>query len=193
MTPEEFAAAWSKIDRIFDGDWHEVIRLEVHQDYAVPGEEAALQAWRQGLPRPVWSVRTDPWLARIAVTTASKEHPKHWKRCRIIEHPLTEYTRYELTGYTESQAAGEEIVITDRAADASLDALHQDFWLFDGDGPGASAIIMRYDREGHWLGAEHTRDPAVLARCVKQRDAALRYSVPLNEYLAPAKEHQRAA
>ena len=183
MTPADFDAAFGAARKM-------AFRLETHQVYTVPGEEAALEAFRKGLPRPVWSVRTDPWLARIAVTTADPENPRHWQRCRIVEHPLTEYTRYEMVGYTESQAAGEEVSITDRAAHPSLDGLRQDFWAIDLGEPGAFVILMRYDDAGHWLDAERTGDTAVLARCTKQRDLALRYAVPLNEYLAPSREQR---
>jgi hypothetical protein len=190
MTPADFDAA-------FNGDWETVARLETHQVYMVPGEEAALEAFRAGQPRPVWSVRTDPWLARIALTSAPEEltgkPPKRWLRCRIVQHPRNLYTDHEIEGYRESQAAGEQIFIAPLEADPALTGLRQDFWGFGLGTTGAFVIIMDYDAGGHWLGAERTTDPVILDRCLKQWNLARSHSVPLNEYLAPGKEARKAA
>jgi hypothetical protein len=45
-------------------------------------------------------------LRRIALTTAAG---KSWSRIHVIQEPLSEYLRYELIGYVESMAVGEEI------------------------------------------------------------------------------------
>jgi hypothetical protein len=132
-------------------------------------------------------VRTEPWLARIAVTTVAG---KSWERVHVVDHPLSEYLRYELEGYVESQAAGEQIKIADRAADESLTGLGDDFWLFDGDSPDAYAVLMRYDEAGHFVGFEHTVDPAVLERCRREREAVRRHALDLNVYLAERKADQ---
>lgn len=174
MTPEEFDACF---DRFALTAW----RLEALQRYAVDEEEERIRAWREGLPRPERSVRTSPWLRRIAVTTAAG---KQWGRLHVVDQPLSEYVRYELGGYIESAAAGEEIRIADRAADPGLAAIGPDFWLFDEDTPGAYAIVMSYDGDGHWLGAEYTTDPAALGRCRQVKALAVAASVPLNVYLA---------
>ena len=77
-------------------------------------------------------MRTSPWLARIAETTAAG---KSWHRIRAVSWPLTEYERYQMIGYQESAAAGDVIRIADRAAHRELAALDRDFWLFDAEGP----------------------------------------------------------
>ena len=69
-------------------------------------------------------------------------------------HPLTEYTRYELIGLTESQAVGEQIRVVDLDAHAELGRLGPDSWLFDAGEPDAFAIVMRYDAAGSVLGYE---------------------------------------
>lgn len=174
MTPEEF-------DLCFDRFQTDVFRLETLQSYNVPEEEGRIRAWRDGLPRPERSVRTSPWLRRIAVTTAAG---KHWCRIHVVDQPLTEYLRYEIVGYVESAAAGEEIRIADRAAHPDLQNMDLDFWLFDAEGSYPFAVLMRYDDECRWIGADYTEDPETLQRCRTQREIAFRHSVPLNVYLA---------
>lgn len=176
MTPAELGAC-------FDRFTATAFRLETLQHYA--GEEDRLRAFSQGLPLPERSVRTSPWLARIAVTTVTG---KRWQRVRVIQEPLTEYTRYEMASYVESQAAGEEIRIV-RRKDASVlahsAALRTDFWLMDAGTSDAFALILRYDlADGRFRDAELFTDPEVLARCQAARDLALSLSLPLNEYLA---------
>jgi hypothetical protein len=43
---------------------------------------------------------------------------------------------------------------------------------------------MDYDPDGQFRAMTPTRDPAFLARCLRQRDLAVARSVPLMEYLA---------
>ncbi len=176
-----------EFDACFDQFTVTVFRLEVLQTYAVGGAEGErLRAFREGLPRPERSVRTDPWLKRIAVSTAAG---KRWQRVHIVEHPLSEYIQYELVSYVESQAAGEQICLADRGADDSLAALDEDFWLFD----DAYVVFLKYDAAGRWLKAEYSEDPAVVASCRAARDAALAHSQPLNTYLAGRRDTRHVA
>lgn len=117
MTPDEFNAA-------FDEFRVSAFRLECLQTYAVSEEDARLRAFRKGLPRPERSIRTSPWLQRIAATTIGA---KRWTRVRLVRHPLTEYTRYELIGFVESVAVGDEIRIVDLNAHPDLEDLGPDF------------------------------------------------------------------
>lgn len=175
---------FDEFDSYFDRFTSDVFRLETLQNYAVSEEDARLFAFRNGTPRPERSVRTEPWLARIAVTAVAG---KNWQRVHVVDHPLSEYLRYELIGYVESQVAGEQIRIADRAADESLAKLSEDFWLFDADSDDAYAVLMRYDGAGHFVGFEHTEDLSTLERCRAERDLALQHSVSLNTYLAERK------
>lgn len=174
MSPEDFDAHFDRFTR-------SVFRLETRQDYTAPGEAPAVEAFRQGRPRPERSVRTSPWLARIAVTTVAG---KRWQRVRVVEEPLTDYTRYELAAYVESQAAGEEIRIVRRTAAPALTTLRRDFWLFDAATPGQFALLMNYGPAGAFDGATLVTDPEMLLEFRAERDLALKWSAPLNEYLA---------
>lgn len=172
MTPAELGAC-------FDNFTATAFRLETLQHYA--GEEDRLEAFSLGLPLPERSVRTSPWLARIAVGTAAEG--KRWQRVRVVEEPLTEYTRYELASYVESQAAGEEIRIA-RRPPIPPTSLRGDFWLFDVGWASAYALKMAYGDDGVFLDAELVTDTQGLAVLDTVRKLALLWSVPLNEYLA---------
>jgi hypothetical protein len=174
MTPEDFAAC-------FDRFKESAFRLETLQRYTVPDEAERIRMFREGRPRPERSVRTSPWLRRVAVTTAAG---KRWQRVHVVDHPLSEYLRYELVGYVESAAAGEEVRIADRATHPDLGKLTTDFWLFDADSGNASAVPMHYDEGGHLLGYELTQRLEELDQRRSERDLALAHSVSLNEYLA---------
>lgn len=173
MTPDGF-------DAHFDRFHHTVVRLEALPAYDVGGSEAErIDAWRHHRPRPERSVRTAPWLARIAVTTT---RGRSWRRVRVLDDPPTEYQRYQLDSYVESQAVGEQIVIASRA-DVG-DELGPDFWLFDHGKPDAFAMVMRYDDEGRWTGADLTTHSGVLdgMHAIVRRVATR--AQPLNVYLA---------
>lgn len=163
-------------DVLFDTAVTSVFRMETRQSYAVSAEDASLVAFRTGAARPERSIRTSPWLARVARQVAAGVD---WSRVRVIERPLTEYTRWALLAYVESQAVGERIQITEVSA-----APAEDFWLIDPDGPDARAVWMRYDQAGVLLGRVLVTHPAKIRDLVAARDAAQRVAVPLNAFLA---------
>jgi hypothetical protein len=176
------AIARADLSACFDLFERTADRLETLPAYAVGGaEEERLRAFRLGLPRPERSVRTSPWLARIARTTAAG---KSWRRIRVLGWPLTEYQRYQLVGYQESAAAGDVIRISDRSAHPELGALDEDFWLFDVGGSQPFAARMTYDDVGRYVGSEITAAPEAIERCKAALQLAARYAVPLDAYLA---------
>jgi hypothetical protein len=156
-------------------------RLETLRQYAVSAEDERITAFREHRPLPERSVRTSPWLRRIADTTAAG---KHWSRVHVVDEPLSEYVRFEMVTYRESAQAGEDIRITSRKADPALDDLQTDFWLFDAETSHPFAALMRYDPGGHYVDAEVTSDPAAISSCKAAQDLALHHSVPLSAYLA---------
>lgn len=171
MTPEEF-------DALFDQFHSTAFRWEGLPAYDVGGEEAVyIEAMRSGAPVPERSVRTDPWIARIAITTVAG---KDWSRLRVVDDPLTEYERFELAAYTEAQVVGDRTSIVRRADVAP----GLDFWLFDGGRPEAYAVVMRYDDDGHWLGADLTTEPGELDELDRRRKEATAAAIPLNVFMA---------
>jgi len=173
ITPEEF-------DALFDSFRSTVYRYEALPAYAVGGSEAErIKAFEEGRARPEQSVRTAPWLARIARTTLVDG--KEWSRTRVVDDPLTAYQRYQVDNWRETQAVGSKTLIARRS---DVGDLGPDFWLFDANTPGAHAVIMRYDDVGHWLGAEYVDDAETLAGLRRVQAAVDAEGVPLNEFLA---------
>jgi hypothetical protein len=173
--------ARADLNACFDLFEHTAARLETLPAYAVGGaEEERIRAFRLGLPRPERSVRTSPWLARIAETTAAG---KSWERIRVLGWPLTEYQRYQLVGYQESATAGDVIRIADRSAHPELAVLDSDFWLFDASRPQPFAALMAYDNAGTYLGSQITTGTEAIERCEAAQQLAERYAVPLDTYL----------
>lgn len=172
MTPEHF-------DALFDTFHTTAVRLETLPAYAVADYEGdRLTAFVLGRPLPLRTIATDPWLARIATTTLAG---KQWSRVRVLDEPLTDYERFELAVFPESQAVGEAIHVLPRHA-LTIDG--PDFWLFDGDTPAARAVLMDYAPDGSWLGARLVDDPTMITVCRSRLAQALEAARPLNEFLA---------
>lgn len=164
--------------KVFDAARHSVFRWEGFQTYAVADDDDELVAFRTGAPRPERSVRTSPWLRRIAVQTA---RGVSWSRLRVIAYPLTEYTRFELLAFVESQAAGEQIRLIESAPGGA-----GDFWLIDGGTEHAVAVVMHYDDAGHLLGREQTTDPGMIDTLTRSERQGWAAGTPLNVWLAEA-------
>lgn len=171
MNAEELAARFDAFNR-------SAFRLETLQHYAISAEDERLRAFREGLPRPERSVRTSEWLRRVALTTAAG---KSWSRVHLIREPLSEYLRYELVGYVESAAVGEEIRLAWHAPDLPDVG---DFWLFDAETSAASAVLMHYGHDGRVLGFEEVSDAKALDHLRAVRDQAWARSWTLAEHLA---------
>jgi hypothetical protein len=157
-------------------------RLECLPQYRAPSETASLEAFLRGDPRPERSVRTQPWLARIARTTVVDR--KSWSRVHIVDFPLSDYVRYELVGYVESQAVGEEIRILNRADHPRFADLHEDFWLFDETTDQPFAHTQLYGADGEYVGARPVSDPETLSRYATVKEQVLALAHPLNVFLA---------
>lgn len=178
---------------LFDTARHSVFRLEGRQTYAIPADDDELVAFRTGAPRPERSVRTSPWLRRIAMQAAGGVE---WCRLRVVEFPLTEYTRFEMVAFVESQAAGEQIRLTENpawvhhATDGSTLTAHagpgamDDFWLIDGGTPDAVGVWMKYDDDGHLLAREPVRSQSTLAALASAQEVMWSRGIPLNVWLA---------
>lgn len=164
--------------RFYDEFIRTAFRIETRQDYAVHAEDPSLAAFRTGAARPERSVRTSPWLSRIAADTIAG---KSWARVRLVEWPLTEYTRWELHSYVESQAAGEQIWL---APAEQVDYRGPDVWMFDAGTAHAVAFETIYTDDGAVRDRILVDDPTALRNLERARDQALSVAVPLNEFLA---------
>lgn len=157
-------------------------RLETLQYYA--GDDEELDEYRRGLPLREWSVRTSPYLRRLAAATLAGQQ---WSRVHVVTQPLSDYVRFELASYIGSAAVGEQIAIADVSASAELSSLiGHDFWLVDDDRDDTAALMMSYGSGGDFQGASETSDPATLEMCRAARRLAWRHAVGLNAFIASA-------
>jgi hypothetical protein len=157
-------------------------RLETRQTYVVPEEEGLLRAWRSGEPlagRPDF----EDWLGYIQGVRASG---RRFGRVHVVELPLSEYMRFEFSGYALSLAAGEDIRIAVRDTDPRLDVMCSDFWLFDADLDAPTVLWLKYEEDGRLLGSSVSRARADVDFCIRERDVALELSIPLSDFLVRA-------
>lgn len=98
-------------------------RLETLPQYLVPEEAERLAAWKRG-ERTRRTPKSNAWLAELRELTAAGQR---WWRVRILDYPLATYSAYELFGYQDSDAAGQETFVADRSWHADLADLHEDF------------------------------------------------------------------
>jgi hypothetical protein len=175
------------LDECFGSFRRSAFRLETLPAYAASGEAERIAAWRAGRARPERSVRTSGYLREVAANVlAGRER----MRVRIVDHPLSEYCRYQMAGYVESAAAGEQIriVVRNGGSNRATQDLRtvSDFWFFDQGTEHERAVLLEYDAEGAFTGARLAAEPD-LALCRKLWATAHKYSVPINEYLASAR------
>lgn len=164
-------------DALFDTFAHTAYRLETLPAYAIPREDASYRAFLDGTPRPERSVRTSPWMRRLAVTTTAG---KVWTRTRVHDTPLTDYQRFQMPAYLESQTVGDSTSFVDRAR---VGDLGPDFWLFDHGTDHCRAAVMRYSPTGEFLGFDLVTDPHRLDEMARVRDHAQDGAVPLAEFV----------
>lgn len=172
MTGEELMDAFRRFT-------HEAVRLETLQFYKVPGDEERQRAFREGRPL---TPRTEK-SASLRVIREATEAGKQFGRIHVVDWPLSDYVRYEIeAAYVENAAAGEEILIVDRAADPALDTLHDDFVLFDSGTDHAAVVWYRYTDAGELTAWEAGTADDVHA-CREALDMARRHAVPLADFL----------
>jgi hypothetical protein len=162
-------------DGLFDNYRGYAWRLEARDVFNVGvGEDSDITAWLAG------QYRQDLYTDWRQFTRTGREQGKPVSRVRLVGHPITLYTAWEVSTYIDNIAAGEEVRVLDR--NKIVDDLNplwdMDFWLFD----DRYVAIMHYDRTGGFHGATVTDD---VDRFVEHRTLALRLSVPHDEYQLP--------
>lgn len=166
------------LDRAWQTMRRSAFRMETLQTYAVPQEDPAWRAFNEGQPLPRRTPDNNPWLRRVAGMRSAGQ--RLW-RVHVVDIPLSRYVQFELEGYQDNAAAGEEIYIAERNDD--LADLTSDWWLFD----DTRLVLMDYSLEGVFLGATDPPAGTDISEYVRRRDRALQYAEPLGDYLS--REH----
>lgn len=180
MTTPLRAAAGRRYLEVASSFTDSAFRLETRQRYAGSGEDAALQAYREGRAQPPLDHDDREYLERVA---QARERGASWNRVHVVRQPLSEYLRFELTWeYGPNVAAGETVGIVALSVDDLWppDLPELDFWLFD----SATLFELHYDDEDMWLGVEEVVEPDRIAKACRWRDAALRRAQDWAAYLA---------
>jgi len=98
----------------------------------------------------------------------------------VVTEPLSDYLRFEITGYRLNVEVGEDVRILPRRATGGLELPDHDFWLFD----SRQVARMHYDGDVAFLGAELVDDAGAAARYCAWRDVALGAAIPYDRYVA---------
>jgi hypothetical protein len=146
-------------------------RLETLPTYDSPREAEMLAAFRRGdavrLPDDF------PWLRMVKSHCSSG---KTMQRVRLVQQPLSDYIRFEMSLYPQCVEAGEEIRIFE--GNDSILGSPGDFWLFDQE----TCFVLHYDQHGAFIGTD-----TVEATPYRQsRRLALQWSTLLSDYTARA-------
>ncbi len=161
-----------ELNQLFRTAQREVFRLETLDTYDAPGERAEFDAFLSGQPVLQATPGNDPWLANVQARTTAGVR---WRRVHIVRRPISDYLRFEFSGYKDNILAGEEVRIADISKNRDLLNFKQDFWLFD----NTTAILMKYDQSGLLIDTERTND---ISEHVGIMNYVLSQSIPLNEY-----------
>jgi hypothetical protein len=164
---------------IFDWFRESAFRLETLDHYAMAYEEEAVQRFLAGEPRDTTYIMG--WLDRVA---GALDAGRRMQRVHVVTEPLSDYLRFEISGYRLNVEAGEGVRILPRRATGGLELPDHDFWFFDGQ----QVVRMHYDGEGAFLGAELVDDSGAAARYGAWRDAALDAAIPYDRYVADHRE-----
>lgn len=153
-------------------------RLELLSVFNVPQEEEALRHFRGGQLTPPRDYN-QKWRDIIS---AAKIGGKEISRVRVIDGPLTDYLRFEISWpYPVNISAGEDIRFIIRknlGPFATQVPILKDYWLFD----DSTCFLMDYDYQGTFLGV--SKVPQELTQFyLDLKNEARKSSVPIDEAL----------
>lgn len=153
-----------------------LFRLQTLPEYRVPTELADFTAFIEGQSVP--SRDGNPWIEFIKRFTNSR---RSWQNFHILPSPETDYFRYLVEWwYIYHQAAGIDIrIVSPSAMNEEILKDFGDFWLID----SASCIRLQYQPDGTYIGATHTSEAGVVARCIEMRTLCSEGMLTLSEYI----------
>lgn len=107
-----------------------------------------------------------------------------FSRVRVVSVPLTDYIRFGMWVAGHTREAGDDIryLTRDRADAAELP--RHDFWLFDSH----RLLLMKFDEDNRFIGAEVIEDPSVIVQHNYWRDAARHHALSPDEFIAQYKQ-----
>ncbi len=138
-----------------------LFRLETLDAYGVASDGSDYQRYLDGEPGPD-PQRMGRWLDRVRT---EKARGLDRSRVHMLSTPLAPYLRFECDwAYAYNTEAGERVAIIDRT-ETELSETHRadldvgDFWLLEAPGETPEAVVMHYDPDGGFIGADRADDP----------------------------------
>lgn len=166
LEPHEFGQFFSSFTT-------SAFRLETLDSYDVDedDEREAVKLFEMGEDLPDWYASRS-WTGFVRDATAAG---KSVERVHLLPNHLTNYLKFEIDwGYVTNERAGERIWLKHGSMPGVTD-----FWLFD----NSRAIVMEYDRAGHFLGGTLTDEQDDVEMYTRLREEALENALPLSAYL----------
>ncbi|UGY91149.1 DUF6879 family protein [Streptomyces gobiensis] len=158
---------------------HTAWRLETRRGYA---SDRASEKYARFLRGEVLGIEGSDWCTNVRTQT---EKGKRFERVRLVDDPPTEGQRFLLASAASNNAAGEDIRNMRRAEADKLGLPAEDFWLFD----SRLALLLHFDENDGYLGAELIEDPTRIVRYCQVRDAAWHYAARREEFLKQVRSH----
>lgn len=163
ITDEQFDHFFS------DGFLHTAWRLETRRAYASDRRGESYQRFLRGEDPQADPNR--PWCENIRTQVAQG---KRIERVRVADEPITPGQAYLVDVGRTNVAAGEDVRHLPRTVADELGLPPKDFWLFD----SRVVLLLHFDEDDVFLGAQLVEDPEVVLEVVQVRDAAWHHAVP---------------
>jgi hypothetical protein len=145
--------------------------LEVRSRYTPSYEGESLRKFLEGEPDDLSWMQA--WLRMVQEAAAEG---RRLARVRVVDLPMTDWSRYSYALAQHNIAAGEDIRYIERGNAADLP--DQDYWLFD----SSKLVVMRFDETDRFIGGECTDDPAEIVKANYWRDAAWHKAVRRDDF-----------
>jgi hypothetical protein len=156
---------------VFTGFEHTAFRLEVRRRYNPAYEGESLRRFLAGEPDDLsWM---QDWLRMVREAAAEG---RRFARVRVVELPMTDWTRYSYALAAHNIAAGEDIRYL--GSDNAVGLPEYDYWLLD----SSRLIVMRFDDADRFVGGELVEDPSRIVQANYWRDAAWHKAVPRDDF-----------
>ncbi|GLF97607.1 DUF6879 family protein [Streptomyces yaizuensis] len=149
---------------------HTAWRLETRRGYASDQATEKYAAWLESGQVPDDTGR--PWHTNVRKQV---DQGKRFERVRLVDNPPTPEQRYLFATADSNCRAGEDIRNLWRMDAERLQLPGEDFyfWLFD----SRRALVLHFDDDDEYLGAELVEDPAVIIRFCQIRDTAWHHAL----------------
>lgn len=115
------------------------------------------------------------WLAMLREASSQG---RQFCRVRVIDVPLSDYSRFGLWISQFANEAGDDIRYLARDKAQTLDLPAHDYWLFDSH----KLVRMHFGDDDRFLGGEAVEDPAVIVRHNYWRDVAWHRAIRRNDF-----------